>query len=71
MIKQWVLNHVTSLTMKDTFRYGPAEPKSMIRFAKEYEGKTFYMYDFYEKSCYKGFLPSMRIPPFAILQKLQ
>lgn len=56
---------------KDTFRYGPAEPKSMVRFAKEYEGKEFYMYDFYEKSCYKGFLPSMRIPPFAVLQKLQ
>lgn len=56
---------------KDTFRYGPAEPKSMVRFAKEYEGKTFYMYDFYEKSCYKGLLPSMKIPPFAVLQKLQ
>ena len=56
---------------KATFRYGPAEPKSMIRFAKEYEGKTFYMYDFYEKACYKGLLPSMKIPPFAVLRKLK
>ena len=56
---------------KATYRYGPAEPKSMIHFAKEYEGKEFYMYDFYEKACYKGLLPSMKIPPFAVLQKLK
>ena len=55
---------------KATFRYGPAEPKSMIKFAKEYEGQKFYMYDFYEKACYQGILPSMRIPPFAVLRKI-
>ena len=55
---------------KATYRYGPAEPKSMIKFAKEYEGEKFYMYDFYEKACYQGLFPSMKIPPFAVLRKI-
>jgi len=60
-----------SKNQKPKYRYGPAEPKSMIHFAKVYEGKTFYMYDFFEGACYKGVLPSMRIPPFAVLRKLK
>ena len=56
-------------TTKRTLKYAPAIPKMAILFAKEYEGKIFYAYDFKEKKCFKGVFPSKRIPPFPLLKE--
>lgn len=50
--------------------YGPAEPKAAIKYAKEYEDETFYMFDYKNKGCYEGVFPSMKKPPIAALKKL-
>ncbi|MEA1919746.1 MAG: hypothetical protein U9N52_07905 [Campylobacterota bacterium] len=51
-------------------RYGPAVPKVLIEYAKAYENEFFYVYDYVEKSCYKGIFPSLEVPPFPLLQKI-
>ena len=51
-------------------KYGPIKPKVLINYSKEYENRYFYIYDYYEKSCFKGIFPSIKIPPFATLQKV-
>ena len=51
--------------------YGPAQPKSHIRFVKEHEGKEFFIFDFKDEKCYKGVFPSKLIPPFSSLQELK
>lgn len=56
---------------KVQYRYGPAVPKSMIEYAKEYEEKKFYMYDYRVQKCYMGIFPSRKIPPFASLKELK
>jgi len=53
-----------------TYKYGPATPKVAFKFAKEYEGKKFYVYDFKVQKCYEGFFPSLRIPPFPVLKEI-
>lgn len=55
---------------KATYRYGPASPKVAIKYAKEYEEKKFYIYDFKVKKCYLGLFPSMKIPPYPRLEEL-
>lgn len=56
---------------KTTNRYGPAEPKSFIEFAKEYEDKKFYMYDYKFQKCYEGVFSSRKTPPSATLKELK
>ena len=53
------------------FKYGPAVPKSMLEYAKEYEEMKFYMFDYKENKCYEGTFPSMKVPPFASLKELK
>ncbi len=55
---------------KASFRYGPATPKVALSFAKEYEGKKFYIYDYKAKKCFEGIFPSLRIPPFPVLKEI-
>lgn len=50
------------------YKYGPAIPKTYFLFTKEYEGKFFYVFSYHDKKCYKGILPSIRIPPFPLLK---
>lgn len=52
-------------------KYGPAVPKSMIEYAKVYEGQKFYMYDYRVQKCYMGLFPSRKIPPFASLKEIK
>jgi len=56
---------------KATLDYGPAKPKIKIKYAKEYENKSFYVYDYKLQSCYKGVFPSAKIPPFPILREVK
>ena len=56
--------------LKNEFKYGPAKPKIQLLYAKEYEGKKFYIYDYKEKKCFQGLFPSMKIPPFATLKEI-
>ena len=60
------------LKLKGTFayKYGPASPKVMLKYAKEYEESAFYIYDFKDEQCYSGKFPSQKIPPFSSLKKL-
>ncbi len=62
--------HLDNVSAKRVFTYGPVEPKVVIKYTKEYEGKRFYMYDFKDKKCYLGVFPSQKMPPFAILKQL-
>jgi len=55
---------------KKMFKYGPANPKIALKFPKAYEGKPFYVYDYKQKKCFKGYFPSERIPPFPMLREL-
>lgn len=55
---------------KASLKYGPATPKVAFKFSKEYEAKKFYTYDYKEQKCYQGVFPSLRIPPFPVLKKL-
>lgn len=52
-------------------KYGPARPKAFFKYAREYEEKVFYMYDFKYHKCYEGVFPSNKIPPFASLKELK
>lgn len=56
---------------KASIKYGPAKPKIKILYAKEYENKKFYVYDYKSKACYKGVYPSAKIPPFPILREVK
>ena len=56
---------------KASYKYGPASPKISISYAKEYEEKEFYTFDYKNKKCYKGIFPSMRIPPYPILEDIK
>lgn len=56
---------------KIEFKYGPAVPKSMIEYAKEYEDLNFYMFDHKKEKCYRGTFPSMKNPPFASLKEMK
>lgn len=56
---------------KKLLKYGTAKPKVKFKFNKGYEENRFYVYDYYEKECYEGIFPSMKIPPFATLKKLK
>ena len=55
---------------KATYRYGPASPKIAMKYAKEYEEKEFYIYDYKMRKCFKGYFPSMRIPPYPTLKEI-
>lgn len=50
--------------------YGPANPKISIKYAKAYQNKIFYVYDYKYKKCFKGVFPSKKIPPFPLLEEL-
>ncbi len=54
--------------LKQTDKYGPAEPMVMLKYSKEYENKIFYIYDFLERKCYEGRFPSKRMPPLPVLR---
>jgi len=53
--------------LKQTDKYGPAEPMVMLKYSSAYENKIFYIYDFLEKKCYEGKFPSKRMPPLPVL----
>ncbi|MCD6259260.1 MAG: hypothetical protein J7J31_06605 [Helicobacteraceae bacterium] len=55
---------------KKRMNYGPVVPKVALRFAKEYEGVDFYMFDYKDQECYQGLFPSMKKPPVPALKKL-
>jgi hypothetical protein len=50
--------------------YGPVEPYIAIKYAKEYESKEFFVFDYMNESCYKGVFPSFKILPVPMLQEL-
>ncbi len=53
-----------------TLRYGPANPRILINYAKAYENRTFYLYDHFQKRCFTGIFPSQKVPPFSDLRAL-
>ncbi|MEA2050286.1 MAG: hypothetical protein U9O56_06115, partial [Campylobacterota bacterium] len=55
---------------KMKYKYGPGIPKVMINYSKEYENKKFYIYDFFSQGCYMGYFPSVKIPPFRELRRV-
>lgn len=55
---------------KAKYNYGPASPKTTLKYAKEYKEMEFYIYDYRDDSCYMGLFPSMKIPPFPNLKKI-
>ena len=58
-------------TSKSLLKYGPAEPTVMINYAKEYQNKKFFVYDYLEKKCYEGYFPSKSFPPVPVLRVLK
>ncbi|QSZ40613.1 hypothetical protein GJV85_00255 [Sulfurimonas aquatica] len=56
---------------KKLLKYGPGSPRVILNYAKEYEDREFYVFDYFEKSCYKGKYPSMKMPPVPTLRKLK
>ena len=60
-----------NLKNKKRAHYGPAEPLVYLDYAKEYEDKTFYIYDYLMQKCYQGVFPSKKMPPFPALQILE
>jgi len=60
---------LVDIKTKRKFRYGPAIPKIALEFAKEYENRMFYVYNFRQKQCYRARFPSIKIPPFPVLEK--
>lgn len=58
-------------TSKIRFSYGPAKPKINIKYAKEYEGEKFYVYDFFYEKCFQGYFPSPKILPYTELRELK
>jgi len=53
-----------------TLRYGPANPRILIEYAKAYENRMFYLYDHFQKRCFTGIFPSQKVPPFSDLRAL-
>lgn len=60
-----------NVTSKVRLKYGPAKPKTLMTFAKEYEGTEFYIYSYKDEKCFKGIFPSEMIPPFSGLKELK
>jgi len=56
---------------KKLLKYGPAKPKTALRYAKEYEGKAFYIYSYKDEKCFMGKFPSKMIPPFGSLKEIK
>jgi len=56
---------------KDMLKYGPAEPMVMLHYAKEYQDKSYLVFDYLQKKCYKGVFPSNKMPPIPVLQELK
>jgi len=52
-------------------KYGPADPFILLKYAKEYENKAFYIYDYLQKKCSRGVFPSKKTPPVPLLQELK
>jgi len=52
-------------------KYAPAIPKIAIYFNSAYRNKAFYVYDYLDRLCYKGYFPSKRSPPRPVLKKIQ
>ena len=55
---------------KAIYKYGPAFPKVAIKYAKEYEEKEFYIFDYKNNQCHKGLFPSKRVPPYPRLKSI-
>jgi hypothetical protein len=55
----------------EMMKFGPAIPQLMLEYDKSYEGETFYVYDYLERACFEGVFPSMKLPPYPTLKKLQ
>jgi len=53
-----------------TYKYGPANPRVTIKYSKEYEEKEFYIFNYKMQKCYKGLFPSMKIPPYPVLEEI-
>jgi len=51
-------------------KYGAALPKILVSYDVKYEDKEFYIYNYFDKNCYKGVFPSKKTPPFSTLIKL-
>ena len=56
---------------KAIYKYGPASPRIQIKYAKEYEEKNFFIYDYKKQTCNKGIFPSARIPPYPVLKEIK
>jgi len=56
---------------KITQKYAPAEPTVAVQYAKEYENKKFFIYDYLEQNCYGGVFPSRKMPPLPVLRVLK
>jgi len=52
-------------------KYGPVEPRALIEYAKEYEEKSFFVFDYFTKRCYEGMFPSKRVPPYPTLKRVE
>jgi hypothetical protein len=60
-----------TITSHKKEQYGPGEPTVLLKYNQAYENKQFYIYDYFEKKCYKGWFPSRKRPPFPVLQILE
>ncbi|MEA3228382.1 MAG: hypothetical protein U9P38_04835 [Campylobacterota bacterium] len=56
---------------KKPLTYGPAEPAVMISYDESLEDSWFFVFDYFKKECYRGMLPSKKVPPFSTLQKVK
>ena len=62
----------TSLKPSHTLtKYGPVNPSVIIEYDKNLENSWFFVFDYFQKECYRGIFPSKKIPPFSTLQKLK
>jgi len=52
-------------------KYGPADPFILLKYAKEYENKPFYVYDYLQQKCSGGVFPSKKMPPQPLLKELK
>ncbi len=62
---------IDNFSQKNLLKYGPGNPKTLLRYDKKYENKKFLIFDFYKKSCYMGIYPSLTTPPFSSLKKIK
>ena len=52
-------------------KYGPVNPSVIIEYDKSLENSWFFIFDYFQKECYRGIFPSKKIPPFSTLQKIE